>query len=154
MGARLFIRIGVLAASSAVLTLTRADECLGRGSTACLARVCAALRRLGRRGPSDLQAQRAGKAGPGRPDYAYELDKLKFATECSRSGSSVPGAIFFTHQRRYASEKQHFTYRAAGFVIRGVLYGSFEEPKFRGTVEVHKPHCDGDRLSWTAKLAF
>ena len=112
------------------------------------------LHRLGRRGPSDLQAQRAGEGGTRQGDYAYELDKLKFATECSRSGSSVPGAIFFTHQRRYASEKRHFTYRAAGFVIRGVLYGSFEEPKFRGTVEVHKPHCDSDRLSWTAKLAF
>jgi len=105
-------------------------------------------------GPVTFRLSGPGKAGPGRPDYAYELDKLKFATECSRSGSGVPGAILFTHQRRYASEKQHFTYRAAGFVIRGVLYGSFEEPKFRGTVEVHKPHCDGDRLSWTAKLAF
>ena len=48
----------------------------------------------------------------------------------------------------------HFTYRAHGFVIRGVLYGPRGKPKFKGTVEVVRRGCDGDVLTWTAGLVL
>jgi hypothetical protein len=88
-----------------------------------------------------------------RPPFTtYELYDLKFASECSRSGTKLPGVISLTHHRRHASEQQHFTYRARGFVIHGLLYGPLGKPKFKGTVEVVRHGCDGDVLPWTAKF--
>ena len=90
-----------------------------------------------------------------RPPFTtYELYDLRFATECSRAGMKLPGPIILTHQRRHASEQEHFTYRAHGFVIHGVLYGALGKPQFRGTVEVVRRGCDGDALPWTARIVL
>ncbi len=88
-----------------------------------------------------------------RPTFTtYELYNLRFATECSRSPAALPGSIVLAAPRRHASEQEHFTYRAHGFVIHGVLYGALGNPRFRGTVAVVKRRCDGDALPWTARL--
>lgn len=84
--------------------------------------------------------------------YTYELYFLRFATECSRSPAAVPGSIILSQHRHHASERLHFTYRAHGFVIHGVLYGALENPKLKGTVAVIKQGCDGDALPWTVRL--
>ena len=86
------------------------------------------------------------------PSHNYELYNLKFATECSRTGTRLPGLISLPHLRRHVGDQERFSYRARGFVIHGLLYGPLRRPKFKGTVAVVRPGCDGDVLPWTAAI--
>jgi len=149
------MRIAVPAALAAVLMLT------GITSVAVAVRPHASPTFIGNYAGSDAEGPVSFTMGgaanevPGkRPFYTYDLYNLRFATECSRSGTRLPGTITLLHHRRHASEQEHFTYRAHGFVIHGVLYGPLVEAKFKGTVAVAKRGCDGDSLLWTAKVVI
>ncbi len=155
VGARLRMRIVVPATLIAVLVLT------GMTSVAVAVRPHASPTFTANYRGSDPDGRVSFTLGGAyneplnRPPFTtYELYDLKFATECSRSGTKVPGLISLPHARRHASQQMHFTYRAHGFVIRGVLYGPLGRPKFKGTVEVVRRGCDGDVLPWTARLVL
>jgi hypothetical protein len=82
----------------------------------------------------------------------YIMNGMRFATECSRSGSRAPGEIVITRHRTRASQQPRFGYHRDGFIIHGHISGSLGAPRVTGTVQLDRPGCDGDPLPFTARL--
>jgi hypothetical protein len=70
------------------------------------------------------------------------ITQLRFANECSRAATKVPGTI-------HVDKHKHFRHEAHGFIVKGRLIGGLfggrqtVGPKVVGTIEtIHD--CDGD----------
>ena len=82
--------------------------------------------------------------------YGYKIDSMRLFTDCSPSLIKAPGEIgVFSHRRRKASQRIHFSYQRHGLNIRGYFFGPLAEPRVHATAKVTRPGCR-DALSFTA----
>jgi hypothetical protein len=82
--------------------------------------------------------------------YGYKMDTMRLFTDCSPSLIKAPGEIgVFSHRRRKARQRIHFSYQRHGVNIRGYFFGPLDVPRVRATAKVTRPGCH-DVLSFTA----
>jgi hypothetical protein len=81
---------------------------------------------------------------------SYAISDMRFATECSPSGTPVPGTIRLS---RSVTDNRplRFRYRRAGVTIKGRLSGRAGGPKVTGTVQFATAGCETDVLPFSAK---
>jgi hypothetical protein len=81
------------------------------------------------------------------PGEMVTLSGLRFANECSRTGTKVPGTITVGNSSVFAVTKHRsFRYDAHGFIVQGALdwhHAVLVPRKITGTIEWIRD-CDGD----------
>lgn len=75
-----------------------------------------------------------------------QLSDMTFATECARSGRSVPGTIVV---KQPGNRAVTFSYHRRGFSIRGRISGN--GATVTGTVRLDTAGCDSDVLPFRAR---